>query len=84
MRRFEEAEGHFELAVSQNAKTGAVPWVARSQFDYARMLIRKGDPKEKQRARELAEAAQRVARRLPMERLTLETAELIQQIDNAP
>jgi hypothetical protein len=46
------------------------------------MLIRKGDPQEKPRARELAEAAQRVARRLPMERLTRETTDLIRQIEN--
>ncbi len=48
------------------------------------MLIRTGDPKKKQRARELAETAQRVARRLPMARLMLETTDLIRQIDNLP
>jgi DNA-binding winged helix-turn-helix (wHTH) protein/tetratricopeptide (TPR) repeat protein len=84
MGRFGEAEEHFELAVSQNAKTGAVPWVARSQYDYARMLVRKRDPREKRRARELAETAQQVAQRLPMQRLVLETTDLIRQIENTP
>jgi tetratricopeptide (TPR) repeat protein len=77
MGRFDEAEEHLELAVRQNAKTGAVPWVARSQYDLARMLVRRGDPKDRQRVRELAEAAYRTACRLPMEKLKLDTAELL-------
>jgi tetratricopeptide (TPR) repeat protein len=84
MGRFEEAEEHFELAISQNAKAGAIPWIARSQHDYARMLLRKRDARENRRARELAETAQRVARRLPMERLILETTDLIRQIESIP
>ena len=77
MGRFDEAEEHLELAISQNSKTGAVPWVARSQYDLARMLLRRGDPKDRQRARDLAEAAHRTACRLPMEKLERDTTELL-------
>jgi tetratricopeptide (TPR) repeat protein len=77
---FEEAEEHFELAVAQNRKTGAVPWMARSQYDYARMLVQQRDPANADRIRELVADAQQVARQLGMVRLKLQVAELAKQL----
>ncbi len=39
MARWEQAAAHFQDALAMNAKTGARPWVARTQYDYARMLL---------------------------------------------
>jgi len=80
MGRFEEAEEHFALAIDQNRKTGAAPWMARSQYDYARMLVQQRDPANADRIRELVADAQQVANRLGMVRLNLQIAELIKQI----
>jgi len=80
MGRFEEAEEHFELAIDQNRKTGAAPWMARSQYDYACMLVQQRDPANADRIRELVAGAQQVAQRLGMIRLKLQIAELIKQI----
>jgi len=80
MGRFEEAKDHFELAIDQNRKTGAAPWMARSQYDYARMLAQQRDPANADRIRELVDGAQEVARRLGMVRLKFQVAELIKQI----
>ena len=80
MGRFEEAAEHFELAISQNRKTGGAPWVARSQYDYARMLARQRNPKHKGRIRELVAEAQQAANMLGMVRLKLQIADLIKAL----
>ena len=80
MGRFEEAEEHLELAIAQNRKTGAAPWVARSQFDYAQMLARQRNPAHKGRIRELITEAKRAAKLLGMVRLKLQIAELIKEL----
>jgi tetratricopeptide (TPR) repeat protein len=80
MGRFEEAEEHFELAVTQNRKTGAAPWVAHSQFDYAKMLARQRDPAHTGRIRELVADAQQAANTLGMVRLKLQIGEFIKEL----
>jgi tetratricopeptide (TPR) repeat protein len=80
MGRFEEAKEHFELAIAQNRKTGASPWVARSQYDYAQMLARQRDPTYKDQIRELIGDAQQTAEQLGMKRLKLQIAEFIGQL----
>jgi hypothetical protein len=80
MGRFEEAGEHFELAIAQNQKTGAAPWVARSQYDYAHMLVRQRDSAHRDRIRALATEARRTANRLGMVRLKLQIAELMKEL----
>jgi tetratricopeptide (TPR) repeat protein len=50
MSRFDEAEGHFEAALAMNAKMGAMPWVAHTQFDYAEMLSGRDRPGDREKA----------------------------------
>ena len=57
MSHWEQAERHFERALEMNARMGAQPWVAHTQHDYARMLIRRGAPDDERRASELLRAA---------------------------
>ncbi len=43
-KRWDEAELHFEDALSMNAGMGARPWLAHTQADYARMLLARDGP----------------------------------------
>ncbi|MBW2543751.1 MAG: hypothetical protein JRF15_16845 [Deltaproteobacteria bacterium] len=79
MGRFDEAAEHFELAIAQNRKTGGEPWVARSQFDYGRMLAQRRDSADRGQIRELVSHAQETAQRLGMVRLNLQIAEFAKQ-----
>ena len=44
MARWEDAEAHFESAMTANARMGARPWLAHTAHDYAAMLLARGDP----------------------------------------
>jgi len=65
--RCEDAELHFEAALAMNARTGALPWLAQTQEDYARMLVARGRPDDRERARELLDAALATYREVGME-----------------
>jgi tetratricopeptide (TPR) repeat protein len=54
MGRWDDSEAHFEAALEANARMGAIPWVARTQRDYARMLRARGGPGDDERAELLA------------------------------
>src|SRR5262249_21351863 len=53
----DEAVAHFEAALRLNARMGARPLVAMTTFDYARSLVRRGDPQALEKARPLAQQA---------------------------
>ena len=44
LRRFDEAEGHFDLAIETERRMGARPWLAHAQHDLAAMLLARGAP----------------------------------------
>ena len=44
MGRWQEAESHFDQALAMNARMGAKPWLAHTQFQYARCCSRDGRP----------------------------------------
>jgi class 3 adenylate cyclase/tetratricopeptide (TPR) repeat protein len=67
MKRWEEAERHFEDAVAMNARMGARPWLAHAQSDYAQMLLGRDGPGDRERAQELLGAAIATYRDLGME-----------------
>ncbi|MGH7856860.1 MAG: ATP-binding protein [Candidatus Binatia bacterium] len=64
--RYGEAERHFEDALETNSRLAALPWVAHTQHEYARMLIARGGPDDARRASELRSAALETARNLGM------------------
>jgi DNA-binding SARP family transcriptional activator len=64
--RCREAEGHFEAALKLNARIGARPWLAHTQADYARMLLKRDDPGDAKRARSLLDQAIPTYRELGM------------------
>jgi DNA-binding SARP family transcriptional activator len=66
VERWSDAEKQFEDALEINARMGARPWVAHTQHDYARMLLARDAPGDKERAVELLSAALDTFRELGM------------------
>jgi DNA-binding SARP family transcriptional activator len=69
LRRFDDAERHFEAALEMNERMGAHPWVAHTKHDYARVLLARGAEGDETRAVQLLRAALATARELAMEPL---------------
>jgi hypothetical protein len=55
--RWGEADDHFDAAIRVHDRLGATPFLARTQYEYARMLIRRGQAGDRSRARELLDRA---------------------------
>jgi tetratricopeptide (TPR) repeat protein len=51
--RWDDAERHFSAAVAENEGLGALPFVARAKLRWAEMLLRRGDPADRDRATHL-------------------------------
>jgi tetratricopeptide (TPR) repeat protein len=64
--RWDDAERHFEDAVAANDRMGLRPWLAYARHDYARMLAARDRPGDRERARELLEAARAGYREIGM------------------
>ena len=64
--RREEAARHFEDAVAANARMGTAHLLARSQVEYAELLLADGTPAERSRALDLLNRAIETAQRLGM------------------
>ena len=69
MARWDEAEQHFQEALAMNTRTGARPWLAHTQHDYAVMLLARGQPEDHTQAMTLLEEALATARELGMRAL---------------
>jgi hypothetical protein len=50
MCRGVEAEKHFEVAMALNARMGARPWLAHTQYEYATMLLVRGQEGDREKA----------------------------------
>jgi class 3 adenylate cyclase/tetratricopeptide (TPR) repeat protein len=72
LRRFDDAQMHFERALQFNERMGARPAVARTQCEYARMLLRRRQAGDREWALQLLEESLATASTLGMK--TLETA----------
>jgi tetratricopeptide (TPR) repeat protein len=62
-----DAARHFEDALAMNARMRARPWVARTQLDYARMLVTGGGPEHRGHACELLASCLGTCRELGMD-----------------
>jgi tetratricopeptide (TPR) repeat protein len=76
MSRFEDATRHFEHALKMNAQIRAPIWLAHSQHDYARMLLLRNHVADRDKARNLLEAALTAAEQLGMKALADKTRPL--------
>jgi class 3 adenylate cyclase/tetratricopeptide (TPR) repeat protein len=50
VRNWADAERHFEDALEMNVRMGARPWVAHTQLGYARMVLRRAEAGDRDRA----------------------------------
>jgi tetratricopeptide (TPR) repeat protein len=69
MGRWQEAESHFDQALAMNARMGAKPWLARTQYHFAQMLLARLEPGDGERARLLLGDALKIARQIGMQSL---------------
>jgi tetratricopeptide (TPR) repeat protein len=67
--RWSEAERHFEAALDLNTRLHAPPFVARTRYAYAQMLVRRDEPGDRERALGLVGQALETAEALGMTRL---------------
>jgi DNA-binding SARP family transcriptional activator len=56
-KRWRLAEQHFVDALQSNERMGVRPYVAHTQYDYARMLLERAEPGDAARAEQLLESA---------------------------
>jgi tetratricopeptide (TPR) repeat protein len=79
LSRFDEAEPHFRHALAMNERIGALPWLARTQEDYARMLLARDAPGDPERARALIGQALATFHELGMETYAARASALAQE-----
>ena len=79
MRRWTEAERHFEAALEMNARQRALPWLAHTRYQYASMLFARGRPEDRERALTLIGEALATSRELGMQALAERAAVLHQK-----
>ena len=77
--RFGDGERHFEKALELNASIGARPWLARTQSDYARVLLDRDAPGDREKAQELLDAALATYRELGMDSYAASVSALAQE-----
>jgi hypothetical protein len=73
---FANAARHFEAALGANTRLGSRPWVAHTQLDYARMLVRRDTQDDREKALALLDRAAQTARELGMTSLLEKTQAL--------
>ena len=78
--RYEDAQAHFEQALQFDARMGARPFVARTQHQYARMLLARDGPGDREKALTLLTQALDIAKELGMERLVGRAEALLGQL----
>jgi DNA-binding SARP family transcriptional activator/tetratricopeptide (TPR) repeat protein len=69
LSRFEDAARHFEQALAMNAQIRSPLWVAHTRYDYAHMLLARGQPGDNGKALELLDQALATARELGLQAL---------------
>jgi tetratricopeptide (TPR) repeat protein len=81
--RVEQAELHFADALTMNERTGARPWLAHTQEDYARMLLARGDSAQRRQAEKLLAAALGTYRELRMKTYAERASALTRELSAA-
>ena len=81
MRRWEDAERYYAAAAQAHASWGAAPFLARGQYEHARMLVARDHPDDRERAWSYWESARQEAERLGMAQLAHQMQALTAQLD---
>ncbi len=80
-RRWGEATRHFEHALGMHERMGAAPWLVRTRYEHAAMLLARGKAGDVQRAGTLLAAARQGAGQLGMEALRARMNALIGPVE---
>jgi tetratricopeptide (TPR) repeat protein len=83
LERYDDANQHFDAALAMNDRMGARPWLACTQLDYARMLQKRNASGDRERARELVEAALATAREIGMAKVAADCESLLPELGTA-
>jgi DNA-binding CsgD family transcriptional regulator len=83
MKRWTDAERHFDAALEMNARQGAQPWLAHTREAYAKMLLARGGAEDRDRAAALLDGALDIARAIGMHALA-ERARALRESVHAP
>jgi class 3 adenylate cyclase/tetratricopeptide (TPR) repeat protein len=83
LHRWDEAERHFADALAMDSKMGARPWVARTQFNYAQMLLARSEPADREKARGLLQEALDAARQMGMVKVASDCEALLPTVGHA-
>jgi DNA-binding SARP family transcriptional activator len=79
LERFDAAAIHFEDALEMNTKIRSPLWVAHTQHDYARTLLRRDQPGDREHALKLLDAALATANKLGLKALADRALRLMSQ-----
>jgi hypothetical protein len=82
--RWSEAVEHYEASISEHERLGAVPFLTRTRYEYARMLLRRGEPADLDRAHELLDRAAPTAQALGMTAVSAGIARLREMAQQRP
>ncbi|GAC1477521.1 MAG: hypothetical protein NVS1B12_12870 [Acidimicrobiales bacterium] len=82
--RYEAAERHFAAAVEMSARLPAPPWLADARHEFARMLVARDGPGDRERAKDLLLDAQSALRTLSMPALESDVTTLLAELSPAP
>jgi DNA-binding SARP family transcriptional activator len=69
MSKWEDGVRHFDAALEMNTAMGARPWLAYTECDYARLLLARDNPGDRERAHDLLASARTRAQELGMSAL---------------
>jgi DNA-binding CsgD family transcriptional regulator len=83
MSRWEDAQRHFEDALAMNARMGARPWLAHTQYQYAIMLLARSHPGDDEKAVALLDEALSAAHELEMHALAERLSARLEQRPSA-
>jgi len=79
--RFDASARHFQDALQMNAKIRSPLWIAHTQHDYARTLLRRKQAGDREHALELLTAARDTADELGLKALTDSALQLTRQTE---
>ncbi|MEK6285150.1 MAG: protein kinase [Acidobacteriota bacterium] len=79
LSRWEEAVTHFEGALLMNTRIGAIPFLALTQQEYGSMLMKRGDPGDREKAHQILDQALATANEIGMHGLIKEVNALKSQ-----
>lgn len=80
MSRWEEAAAHFEGALLMNTRIGATPFVALTQQEYGSMLLKRGEPGDREKAHQIFDQALATANEIGLHGLIREVTALKSQM----